>query len=173
MSYKYFSGSALLNDNVVIIRPCVLESPLDSEPYKRRQLFCLVSCLCILRSNNMPCTNVFLKIYLFFWERELARRDGEGRRKNLKQTPHWRAQRGAPSHHPEIMTSAKTKSQTLNQWATQAPPGANVFSLNIAYYINIAVWYWYYSYCWSILPLTWWSSAEITFLSTYIFMCPP
>ena len=60
---------------------------------------------------------------------------GEGQkgmeRENLKQMPHWdRAQHGAQSHDPEVMTWTEIKSQTLNcltDWATQAP-------LNLSYF---------------------------------------
>ena len=67
---------------------------------------------CIYRKMNTYF--YFLKIVYF---RERAWERGRGRaRENLKLTLHWaQSLRGAWSHNSEIVTWAKTKSQTLNR----------------------------------------------------------
>lgn len=70
----------------------------------------------------------FLRIYLFIWERVGENRRGGAEGENHKRLPpEDRAWCRAWSHHPEMMTWAKIKSQTLN-WAIQVPP--NIISSN-------------------------------------------
>ena len=90
----------------------------------------------------------FFNVFIFILELEWARRgaEGEGERVSSRLPAEHGAQQGAQSHHTEIMTWAKIKSQIFN-WLSH--PGAPILTLlqkikiwdiQVAQQLSICLW---------------------------------